>query len=86
MAKPKQSMEEEILARTRRIETRLTQLLIAQGIRTEASKPQFHLQSSTVQIPSIHSSLQEILDSLPRGWQGPITIRIGDTRVAELTS
>lgn len=85
MAKSKQSMDEEILARTRRIETRLTQLMVAQGIRTEVSKPQFYPQSNTVQVPSIHSSLQEILASLPHEWQGPITIRIGDTRVVGLT-
>jgi len=84
MTKTKQSVEEETLARTRRIETRLTQLMIGLGIGTKADKPVFDQQHSTIHVPSMHSSLQEILDSLPEDWQGPVGVSIGQNPVVFL--
>lgn len=84
MTKTKQSVEEETLARTRRIETRLTQLLIGMGIGTKADKPVFDQAHRLVRVPSMHSSLQEILDSIPEGWQGPVGVCIGPNKVAEI--
>lgn len=84
MAKPQQSVEEETLARTRRIETRLTQLMIGLGIGTKADKPVFNQEHNTIRVPSMHSSLQEILDSIPEGWQGPIRVCIGTNEVADI--
>lgn len=77
MAKRQQSVEEELLARARRTETRLTQLLVGLGIGTKAEKPAFDQTHGTIQIPSMHSSMNEILDSIPEGWQGPVGVCIG---------
>lgn len=77
MTKHQQSPLDETLARTRRIETRLTQLMIGLGIGTKAEKPVFDSRDGTTQIPSMHSSLQEILDNIPEGWQGPVGVYIG---------
>lgn len=84
MTKTKQSVEEELLSRTRRIETRLTQLMIGLGIGTKADKPVFDQQHSTIHVPSMHSSLQEILDSLPEDWQGPVGVCVGPNLVVEI--
>lgn len=72
----------EVLSRVRRIETRLTQLMVGLGVPTQAQKPKFDAGSRTVTVPSIHSSLQEILDSIPEGWQGPVHVCIGSRQVA----
>lgn len=77
-----ETVEEEILSRTRRIETRLTQFMIGMGVHTQGQKPSFDQASSQVRIPSMHSSLQELLDSIPQGWQGPIRVCIGDKQLA----
>lgn len=84
MTKKQQSVEEETLARTRRIETRLTQLMIGLGIGTKADKPVFDQTHSVIHVPSMHSSLQEILDSIPEGWQGPARVCIGSNEIAQI--
>ena len=62
--------------RLRRIETRVTQLAIALGIPTRAQKPVFNPDKASVVVPSMHSSLQEILDSIPVDWHRPVTVSI----------
>ena len=70
--------------RLRRIETRVTQLAIALGIPTRAQKPAFDPEKASVVVPSMHSSLQEILDSIPEGWHRPVTVRIGGRNVLDV--
>lgn len=59
----------EILERARRIETRLTQLLIASGIDAQQQRPVFDAKRARLTVPSPHSSLKEMLDNIPDGWQ-----------------
>ncbi len=78
---PRRSRPEvETLQRVKRIETRLTQTMIAMGIKTEGQRPIFAAGKLTV--PSMHCSLKEILDTIPGEWQGPVAVFIGDDRVA----
>lgn len=74
---------DELLARTRRIETRLTQLLIAAGIDTQVQRPVFDAQQGRLRVPSIHSSLKEITASIPEGWTSPVELIIGGTRLGQ---
>lgn len=78
---------DEIQQRTRRIETRLTQLMIAQGISTEHQRPMFDKQPgehATLQMPSIHTSWKEISDALPDGFDGRVVMMVGDDAVGHL--
>lgn len=71
---------DELLSRTRRIETRLTQLMIGLGIETQAQRPLFSEDSSghgRLIVPSRHSPLKEILDSIPDDWHGPVRVFVG---------
>lgn len=81
-SQPKPRPEVETLQRVRRIETRVTQLLIAQGIHTDAQKPIFN--EGTLLVPSIHCSLKEIIDSVPRNWHGPVGVFVGTDQVATI--
>lgn len=79
----------EIRERTKRIETRLTQLMIAQGIPTTSQRPTFHPSSdigrSTMQLPSPHTSMKEIAAAVPRGKHGePFDILVGTELVGRL--
>ena len=76
---PKESAEQEILSRARRIETRLTQLMIGLGVSTQAHKPTYDAASHTLTVPSIHSSLKEILDSIPENCHDDVAVRLGDS-------
>lgn len=73
----------ETLQRVRRVETRLTQLMIAMGVRTDAQQPVF--ADGAVTIPSIHASIKEIIDSVPPDWQKPVGIFIGTDQVAVIS-
>jgi hypothetical protein len=57
---------EEIAARTRRIETRLTKLSIAMGCDPEAQLPRW--DNGTIHVPTMSSSLRDILAVLPGDW------------------
>ena len=72
-----QSPESEILARVRRTETRVTQLCLAAGISTQAQKPEFNPAKSRVLVPSRHTTLQELLASIPKDWKNPVEVYIG---------
>ena len=72
----------ETLQRARRIETRLTQLMIALGVQTDTQKPYFN--EGSIIAPSQRCSLQELIDSIPVSWQGPVTVFVGADRIAEL--
>jgi hypothetical protein len=79
-----ETMTREILSRSRRIETRLTSLLVAMGFDTEAQRPDFFEETSVLQIPSQHSSLKECLAAIPDGWSKPVTIKIGSDKLLVL--
>lgn len=78
---------DETLDRTRRIETRLTQFMIAMGVRTDAQKPEFRAptntgQLATLQLPSPHSTMKEVIDNIPEEWHEPVAVYVKDQRVA----
>lgn len=80
--------EHEMLSRMRRIETRVTQLLVAAGIDTQSQKPSFSilgLEGARLVLPSRHSSMKEILDNIPDTWDGPVGVFVGDDRVATIS-
>lgn len=70
----------ETLQRARRIETRLTQLLVHFGITTQAQKPEF--DNGRIYIPSKHTPLLEVIDAIPENWSGPIGVFIEADQVA----
>lgn len=57
----------EITDRCRRMETRLTKFLEAQGFDTQVRRPVF-LTSGEIQIPSISCSITECLSVVPPDW------------------
>jgi hypothetical protein len=88
---PKADPAIETLTRTRRIETRLTALMIGLGIDTQAQKPEFvrpdtpdTFTRAVVKLPSPHSSLREILACIPTGWAGEFDVLVGGDHVATL--
>jgi hypothetical protein len=74
--------EVETLQRTRRIETRLTQLMIAMGVHTDAQRPIFN--AGALILPSAHCSMKEIVDSIPPDWHGPVGVFVGTDKVATI--
>lgn len=86
------SADRETLQRVRRIETRLTQLMIALDVDTLHSKPEFRMNLGSLVDPAIgevilphtHSSMKEVLDSIPATWDGPVNVYIRDELVATL--
>lgn len=80
----------EAVSRLKRIETRLTQLMIAQGVTTEHKKPEFDVgrlgtDAARLTVHSRHTPLSEIVAAIPEVWTGPVEIMIGDDRIATLT-
>lgn len=76
--------EVETLQRARRIETRLTQLMIALNVSTDAQKPIFN--NGSLIVPSHHCSLKELIDNIPRSWQGPVKVFVGTDLVATIAA
>lgn len=72
----------EVIQRVRRIETRLTSLLVHMGIDTPAQRPEF--RDGTVHVPSPHSTLKEIVDSIPTDWSGPVAVYVGNQFLANV--
>ena len=74
--------------RVRRLETRLTQFLVANGVPTHSQKPQFVVAEpggiAKIRLPSRHSSMQEILDNIPNTWDGAVGVFVGDDLVATI--
>lgn len=81
-------MLREALSRVRRIETRLTSALVALGVSTAAQKPEFKSargnKPAQIYAPSRHSSLNEIVDSAPKNYAGPIEVFVGSDCVATI--
>lgn len=82
------SIAAETLQRTRRVETKLTQMMIVMGIDTQSQKPLFVPGSASsgakLVLPSPHCSLKEMIDNIPETWNGPVEVFIDDERVATL--
>lgn len=86
------SRPDETLQRVRRIETRLTQLMVAMGVDTMSQKPKFGIydipgedrEVAAINLPSPHSSLKEALDIIPATWEGPVRVFVNDELVAVL--
>ena len=78
----------EIRDRTKRIETRLTQTMVAQGIPTRAQQPEFFPGSAVrnpyVLIPSPHTSIKEVVDSIPENCNEEVGIYLKGEAVARL--
>lgn len=72
--------QQEILQRARRIETRLTGLIVAMGYDTESQRPT--LVDGRVQLPSRHTSMQQVIDIIPDDSVGPVEVYIGDRLIA----
>ncbi len=77
----RESVADETLSRTKRIETRLTQLMIGLGVDTRTQKPAYDAHNNTLAVPSIHSSLKEILDNLPENCHDEIQVFLGGSEV-----
>jgi hypothetical protein len=75
----------ELLDRNRRMETRLTKFMMAQGFETGVQKPSFNPLGS-VELPSPACAMKDILEAIPPDWkQGePIILMHKGTFVAEL--
>lgn len=80
--------DQELIQRVRRIETRLTRLLIGLGIETEAKRPVFDAGSiggqARLTLPSHHCSIKEVMSAVPKGFAEPVELYVGDDRVASL--
>lgn len=74
--------DNEILSRVRRIETRVTKLCIAAGVETQSEQPVFvHGEGATadrVYVPSAHTSITDILASIPRNNRGVVDVHHAD--------
>lgn len=79
----------EVAARTKRIETRLTQLMIAMGVGTEHQKPVFDPGSVSkaplLVLPSRHTPWSEIAAAVPAGFSGELLLYIGNDRLGSIT-
>jgi hypothetical protein len=64
----------EVVDRTRRIETRLTKYLEAQGFETQAQRPLW--KDGTVHVPSPACSIKDILAVVPNEWDREAEIEV----------
>ena len=76
------SDDKEVLDRLRRIETRLTRYLQAQGFDAQTSKPVWG--GGVIALPSPHASLKSILSVIPDDWGGRVSLMLGEEFVAYL--
>jgi len=66
VATPDSYKLDEVVARARRIETRLTSFLEAQGHETNVKRPIWDARG-IVDVPSLRTSVEDILGAIPRG-------------------
>ena len=74
--------EVETLQRVRRIETRVTQMLVGLGFGDGAQRPIFN--GGNLLLPSIHCSAKEIIDNIPTDWHGPVGVFVGSQHIMTL--
>lgn len=85
--RPRKTPEQESLERLRRIETRITTLAIGLGVDMNTQKPVFTKEPgehAVIALPSINSSMKEILASCPAGWTGRANIAIGGETICAM--
>lgn len=78
----------EVKDRSRRIETRLTRYIEAQGFETGATKPVFNTDDHAVQVPSLDASLRSIFASIPdeaAASDDPVRLILGTTEIGDIT-
>ena len=66
MIEPQEDPIKEVVDRTRRIETRLTRYLEAQGFETFAKRPIW--REGEIHIPNLNCSIRDCLAVIPPGW------------------
>jgi hypothetical protein len=73
----------EVLDRTRRIETRLTRFMEAQGFDTQVRRPTWN--NGVIKVPSPETSLKDCMAVIPKNWNrdDPIAVMHKDSKVAE---
>ena len=69
---PPNDPQTEMLDRMRRIETRLTKYMKAQGFDTHPARPVF--DRGDVTIPSRDCTLREIMSVVPEDWDGEVFV------------
>lgn len=62
---------QEIADRCRRIETRLTRYMVAEGF-DATTKP--HFDEGTLFLPSPDCSIQDCVSAIPAGWGAPVEV------------
>jgi hypothetical protein len=67
---------QDVVDRCRRMETRLTQFLEAQGFDTQVKRCEWRAQDGVVVVPSPSSALKEILATVPYGWDSAMPVRV----------
>ena len=72
----------EMLDRLRRIETRLTRYMEAQGFDTEVRRPEW--LDGFMELPTDATSLRDCLAAIPEAWQGTVTLTVKGRTVAIL--
>jgi len=76
----------EIRDRCRRIETRLTKLMLEMGHETERQKPVFVPAqpdvSACISLPSHDASVRDSLRAIPPGWTGELRFVVGRDTLA----
>ena len=78
-------MSSELIERMRRIETKLTRYMMAQGFDTQSEQPRFDAETHSLHIPSRHVSLQHCLDAVTAEWEGPVDVYIQGDYVTTLS-
>lgn len=66
--------DQEILDRTRRIETRLTRFICEMGFDAGNSPPQYDPEHNILHVASRHTSLQDCLKAIPTGVDAEIQL------------
>jgi hypothetical protein len=82
---------QEIMDRTRRIETRLTRFMEAQGFDTQVQRPQWLPPqeagaAGAILLPTPATSLRDCLDVVPGDWDSlrPIVLIVKDEHIGTL--
>ena len=60
---------QELLDRTRRIETRLTRFMEDNGFDTKVRRAVWYPEEGRLEVPSPATSLKDIIAAVPRSWQ-----------------
>jgi hypothetical protein len=73
---------QEVLDRTRRIETRLTRFMTEQGFDPRGEQPIYHPDERLLTVPSRKIAMQECLEAIPPGVL--VTVTCGGEEIAQV--